>query len=138
MGFGTTFGGPRYVNIAVEQVKELEAAHGLSIEAIIADGTGGGVADIEFNVDPNFNEPFTLNGDEGTLTLRLTNTSSVATSVELTFSGNILKADTFDSGTESNPYFLIDPNSTKDVTLSRGSGAPSGSDPAVDCTITYP
>lgn len=145
MSFGATFGGPRYVNIAVEQVKELEETYGISVETIITSGTGGGgTSPISFDVNPEYGEVHTLEGVEAFFSIELTNSNlTVAAGVELSFSNTALRVDTSDpntnpeSGTENNPSYIIEPNSTRTIKIIRGPGAPSLGDPDATCTISY-
>lgn len=148
MGFGTTFGAPRFVSIAAEQVRELEETHDKPIEEIITDGggTGGSVADINFDVNPAYSEDHQLSDTEIYFYIRLTNSSDAPSAVSLSFSGNILEANTFDTGTAQNPSYVIQPGigNHRDIVLLRSSGAPqpnskdaNGNYLSSSCTITY-
>lgn len=100
--------------------------------------SGGGLVDVEFDVNPNFGEQFVVEAGQKNITLALSNTSDSPYGIELTFSGNLLKADSFDAGTESTPSYAIGPEDTRYITISRGSGGLSlAHDQSSQCTISY-
>ena len=107
-------------------------------------GGGGSVEDISFDVNPDYSEDHELGGAELSFYIRLTNSSDAPSAVSLSFSGNILKASTFDTGTAQNPSYVIEPGigNHKDIKLVRSTGAPTGKDGNGDylntsCTISY-
>ena len=137
MGFGSTFGGPRYLTLSIEQVKRLEAAHGLSIETIIADGTGGGGNDPTITVSS-----LTFDDTTSTQTFTLTNNGSTPASVELSFSSlsggqTLLVGQDYDGGDAISPTYVVDPDDgTRTVTLSRGGLTPSSPSSSETVTLT--
>lgn len=126
------------------QVVYLPYAVPVTVPKAGGSGGGGSVADIGFDVNPAYSEDHQLLSTETYFYVRLTNSSDAPSGVSLSFSGNILEANTFDTGTAQNPSYVIQPGigNHKDVILKRGSGSPlgldgSGNPNSSTCTITY-
>ena len=99
-----------------------------------------GVADVQFDVNPNYGDTFVLNSEESSITLRLTNSDSAPAAISLSFGNNALKVTSFDTGTETNPSYVINGGSYRDVDVIRGAGAPTPGAPnsgTINCTISY-
>lgn len=94
-------------------------------------GGGGGVT------APSLQVGLTLDETSGTLEFEIVNNDgSNPSGLELAFSLNALEAVSWDDGTASSPSFALDPASTREISFTRGSGAPEIGDAPVVETIT--
>ena len=106
-------------------------------------GSGGALQEPSFDVNPAYGDgDWELEGTERDIQIYLINSADAPLGVTLSFSGDILEAVNFDSGSASSPSFVVPPtgggaNTQRAVTLRRGSGAPSSGNPSLDCSVSF-